>query len=76
VVALAEYLFGLIDKPTDAITDKEAEDIIALWNALPRYDQSPTKFKARHQTQLIAGRFKAPKASRTELIPGVQSVKR
>ncbi|KAH3713451.1 hypothetical protein DPMN_073244 [Dreissena polymorpha] len=36
------------------------------------YDQSPTKYKDRHQTQLIKGHFKAPKTSRIQLIPGVQ----
>ncbi|KAH3843988.1 hypothetical protein DPMN_117528 [Dreissena polymorpha] len=40
------------------------------------YDQSPTKYKDRPQTQLIKGRFKAPNTSRIQLIPGVQSVKR
>ncbi|KAH3727499.1 hypothetical protein DPMN_053438 [Dreissena polymorpha] len=47
-----------------------------LWSKMSPYDQSPTKYKDRHQTPLIKGRFKAPKTSRIQLIPGVQSVKR
>ncbi|KAH3826003.1 hypothetical protein DPMN_022262 [Dreissena polymorpha] len=73
---LAEYLFHLKDKESKAITNAEADHIVKLWCKMSPYDQSPSKYKDRHQTQLIKGRFKAPKTTRIQLVPGVQSVRR
>ncbi|KAH3827628.1 hypothetical protein DPMN_129568 [Dreissena polymorpha] len=75
---LAEYLFHLKDKESKAITNAEADHIVKLWSKMSPhlYNQSPSKYKDRHQTQLIKGRFKAPKTTRIQLVPGVHSVRR
>ncbi|KAH3697152.1 hypothetical protein DPMN_084640 [Dreissena polymorpha] len=40
------------------------------------YNQSPSKYKDQHQTQLIKERCKAPKTIRIQRVPGVHSVRR
>ncbi|XP_052268731.1 uncharacterized protein LOC127870114 [Dreissena polymorpha] len=76
VMDLAEYLFHLKDKESKAIANAEADHIVKLWSKMSPYDQSPSKYKDRHQIQLIKGRFKASKTSRIQLVPGVQSVRK
>lgn len=76
VVALAEFLYGLLEREPRVINNADADKIVQLWEAMGEYDRSPTKFRANYKTQLVKGRFKAPKTTRTQLVPGVQSVRR
>lgn len=57
-------------------SNADADRVIRLWNSLAPFDQAPFKFRDNLKQQLIKGRFKAPKSTRVDLVPGVQSVKR
>lgn len=73
VVALADFLVSLKDS-SGALTHQQTSTIIKLWNELSEYDRKPITFPARHQPQLVDGRFKASKKS--TVVPGLDSTRR
>ncbi|KAK3720982.1 hypothetical protein QZH41_018539, partial [Actinostola sp. cb2023] len=74
VQALAAYLVSLRDGNM-ALMNTQATEILQLWNNLHEYDRRPTTFAPRHRTQLVKGRFKAPKRRSTNVVPGLDSTK-
>lgn len=56
-------------------SNADADGVIRLWNSLAPFDQAPSKFRDNLKQQLIKAIFKAPKSTRVDLVPGVQSVK-
>lgn len=70
VVALADFLVSLKDS-SGALTHQQTSTIIKLWNELSEYDRKPITFPARHQPQLVDGRFKASKKS--TVVPGLEA---
>lgn len=76
MAALADCLYHLRSKEPPVISNADAARLIRLWDSLAPFDQAPSKFRDNFKQQLIKGRFKAPKSTRVDLVPGVQSVKR
>ncbi|KAL1269401.1 hypothetical protein QQF64_031690 [Cirrhinus molitorella] len=71
VVDLARYLVELREKP--CISDREAADIVRLWDRLP--DTDSVSYPLRHKERLLQGRFKATH-SKTSTCHGKESLKR
>ncbi|XP_053730493.1 uncharacterized protein LOC128764613 [Synchiropus splendidus] len=55
ILALALALAMLRHRPF--VSQKQANDIIALWQRLPDRDKQPVSFPPRHQDRIIRGRF-------------------
>ena len=73
VADLADCLFQLKDLK-GALTQGQANNIVALWSALADFDKRPITFSPRHREKLTQGRFKQSK--KTSSTPGVDSTKR
>ena len=68
----AAYLVSIRDGNM-SLPDTQANEIIRLWNNLHEYDKRPTMFALQHGTELVKGRFKAPKSRTTGAVPGLDS---
>ncbi|XP_051954038.1 uncharacterized protein LOC127623665 [Xyrauchen texanus] len=55
VVELARYLVELREKP--CVSDREAADIVRLWDRLPDSDKQGVSYPSRHKDRLLQGRF-------------------
>ncbi|XP_056120631.1 uncharacterized protein LOC130097715 [Rhinichthys klamathensis goyatoka] len=73
VVDLASYLVELREKP--CVSDREANDIVRLWDRLPDSDKKRVSYPPRHKDRLLQGRFKATH-SKTSTCHGKESLKR
>ncbi|XP_016115196.1 uncharacterized protein [Sinocyclocheilus grahami] len=73
VVDLARYLVTLREKP--CVSDREAADIVRLWDRLPDSDRQGVSYPPRHKERLLQGRFKATH-SKTSTCHGKESLKR
>ncbi|XP_077101858.1 uncharacterized protein LOC143753439 isoform X1 [Siphateles boraxobius] len=73
VVDLARYLVELREKP--CVSDREATDIVRLWDRLPDSDKKGVSYPTRHKGRLLQGRFKATH-SKTSTCHGKESLKR
>ncbi|CAM4668159.1 unnamed protein product [Leuciscus chuanchicus] len=73
VVDLARYLVELREKP--CVSDREATDIVRLWDRLPDSDKKGVSYPPRHKERLLQGRFKATH-SKTSTCHGKESLKR
>ncbi|XP_059389973.1 uncharacterized protein LOC132123402 [Carassius carassius] len=73
VVDLARYFVGLREKP--CVSDREAADIVRLWDRLPDSDRQGVSYPPRHKDRLLQGRFKATH-SKTSTCHGKESLKR
>ncbi|XP_051953220.1 uncharacterized protein LOC127623061 [Xyrauchen texanus] len=73
VVELARYLVELREKP--CVSDREAADIVRLWDRLPDSDKQGVSYPSRHKDRLLQGRFKATH-SKTSTCLGKESLKR
>jgi len=73
VVELARYLVELREKP--CVSEREAADIVRLWDRLPDSDKQGVSYPARHRERLLQGRFKATH-SKTSTCHGKESLKR
>lgn len=69
--ALAEYLVSLVG--SKSLTNNQTDEIIQLWNCLHPYDRDRVIYPARHKSTLPTGKFAR---SKTNVVPGVDSVKR
>ena len=72
---LAEYLVGLRNQTSLALSNQDVSSIVGMWEDLLPYDQQRVVFSARHQDRLLTGRFRSPK-KKAEFTPGVESVRR
>ncbi|XP_016328244.1 uncharacterized protein LOC107677738 [Sinocyclocheilus anshuiensis] len=72
VVDLARYLVELREKP--CISDREAADIVRLWDRLPDSDRQGVSYPPRHKERLLQGRFKTTH-SKTLTCHGKESLK-
>ncbi|KAK9963911.1 hypothetical protein ABG768_005130 [Culter alburnus] len=72
VVDLARYLVELREKP--CISDREAADIVCLWDRLPDSDRQGVSYLPRHKERLLQGRFKATH-SKTSTCHGKEGLK-
>ncbi|XP_056094648.1 uncharacterized protein LOC130073203 [Rhinichthys klamathensis goyatoka] len=73
VVELARYLVELREKP--CVSDREATDIVRLWDRLPDNKKKGVSYPPRHNERLLQGRFKATH-SKTSTCHGKESLKR
>ncbi|RXN28818.1 hypothetical protein ROHU_018996 [Labeo rohita] len=73
VVELARYLVELREKP--CLSDREATEIVRLWNKLPDCDKQGVSYPPRHKERLLQGRFKATHSQSTTC-HGKESLKR
>ncbi|KAJ4923332.1 hypothetical protein JOQ06_026008 [Pogonophryne albipinna] len=71
---LAEYLVDLRDKTSLCLSNRQAGEIIALWDRLEEVDKKRAVYAARHQDRLLSGRFRTPK--KPSKTPGVESTTR
>ncbi|XP_034005921.1 uncharacterized protein LOC117497984 isoform X2 [Trematomus bernacchii] len=71
---LAEYLVDLRDKTSLCLSNRQAGEIIALWDSLEEVDKQRVVYAARHQDRLLSGRFRTPK--KPSKTPGVESTTR
>uniref|UniRef100_K1Q3C6 Uncharacterized protein n=1 Tax=Magallana gigas TaxID=29159 RepID=K1Q3C6_MAGGI len=76
IAKLHLYKHFYLEQRATSHSNADADRVIRLWNSLAPFDQAPYKFRDNLKQQLIKGRFKAPKSTRVDLVPGVQSVKR
>lgn len=76
MASLTDWLYHIRNKEPPVISNADADRVIRLWNSLAPFDQAPSKFRDNLKQQLIKAIFKAPKSTRVDLVPGVQSVKR
>ncbi|KAG7454080.1 hypothetical protein MATL_G00263900 [Megalops atlanticus] len=72
VVALAHGLAEL--RHHAFVTQRQAREIVALWQKMSDRDKAAVTFPPRHQDRLVQGRFKT--SHRRAHTPGVDSVKR
>ncbi|KAK0131748.1 hypothetical protein N1851_033466 [Merluccius polli] len=70
---LAEYLVGVRNQTSLALSNQDVSSIVGMWKDLLPYDQQKVVFAARHR--LLTGRFRTPK-KKAEFTPGVESVRR
>ncbi|XP_053724454.1 uncharacterized protein LOC128760806 isoform X1 [Synchiropus splendidus] len=73
VVALALALAELRHRPF--VSQRQANDIIALWQRLPERDKQPVSFPPRHQDRFVRGHLRTSHR-RADTAPSMESMKR
>ncbi|KAM8867922.1 uncharacterized protein ACB058_005817 [Synchiropus picturatus] len=73
VVALALALAELRHRPF--VSQRQANDIIALWQRLPDRDKQPVSFPPRHQDRFVRGHLRTSHR-RADSAPSMESMKR
>ncbi|KAK1904688.1 putative surface protein bspA-like [Dissostichus eleginoides] len=71
---LAEYLVDLRDKTSLCLSNRQAGEIVALWDNLEEVDKQRVVYAARHQDRILSGHFRTPK--KPSKTPGVESTTR